>query len=360
MIRNLIFASFLLTIILFNKEVLAGHSNTSKPSEHAPIGVMGDHTHKQNEWMFSYRYMFMDMHGSKNGTDNISPLTIATTIPNRFFGTAGQPSTLRVVPTSMSMEMHMLGLMYAPSDFITLMLMGMWQEKEMDHITFAGGAGNNVLGSFTTRSSGWGDTKLSGLINIFQKANHNAHLTIGFSAPTGAIDKTATVLAPNNTTPRLRMPYSMQLGTGTYDFHPALTYNGRNSKWSWGAQYSSEFRLENENDESYAWGDKHNASIWGAYDWKPWVSSSLRVNAEYQSKIDGIDPNILAPVQTADPDNYGGREVSALFGINLIATKGHLKGNRLAIEASIPFYKDLNGPQLEKEWSLMIGFQKSF
>ena len=30
-------------------------------SDHAPIGVMADHRHKQGEWMMSYRYMYMDM-----------------------------------------------------------------------------------------------------------------------------------------------------------------------------------------------------------------------------------------------------------------------------------------------------------
>lgn len=32
---------------------------------HAPIGVMGDHTHAAGEWMFSYRYMRMEMGGQR-------------------------------------------------------------------------------------------------------------------------------------------------------------------------------------------------------------------------------------------------------------------------------------------------------
>lgn len=75
---------------------------------HAPIGVMGEHRHKTGEVMLSYRFMHMDMQGNLIGDDNVSPATIATTVPNRFFGAPGQPPTLRIVPTDMRMQMHML------------------------------------------------------------------------------------------------------------------------------------------------------------------------------------------------------------------------------------------------------------
>ena len=36
----------------------------ARPDAHAPISVMGDHTHGEGEWMLSYRYMTMDMEGA--------------------------------------------------------------------------------------------------------------------------------------------------------------------------------------------------------------------------------------------------------------------------------------------------------
>ena len=143
------------------------------PAGHAPIGVMSDHMHKQGEWMFSYRYMYMDMEGNRVGDNEISPTEIATTIPNRFFGLPMQPPTLRVVPTKMTMEMHMFGAMYAPTDWLTLMAMLNYTAKEMDHITFMGPAGAMVRGGFTTETSGIGDTKLSSMIRLFNSSNHN-------------------------------------------------------------------------------------------------------------------------------------------------------------------------------------------
>ena len=44
----------------------------SRPDAHAPIGVMGDHTHDKGEWMLSYRYMYMNMTGNRVGTDSVS------------------------------------------------------------------------------------------------------------------------------------------------------------------------------------------------------------------------------------------------------------------------------------------------
>ena len=133
---------------------------------HAPIGVMGDHMHKKGEFMVSYKYMRMRMEGSRIGSDAVTPDEIVTTVPNRFFGAPMQPPTLRVVPLEMDMSMHMLGAMYAPTDWLTLMAMGMLVGNDMDHVTYQGGMGTTVLGEFSTESFGIGDTKLAGLVRL--------------------------------------------------------------------------------------------------------------------------------------------------------------------------------------------------
>jgi len=152
----------------------------------------------------------------------------------------------------------------------------------------------------------------------------------------------------------------MQLGTGTFDLLPGLTYTGRMGDVSWGAQYRAEIRLEGENDEGYAWGDKHALTAWAAYQWAPWISTSLRVDAMTQDSIDGIDAQVVAPVQTADPVNYGGERVDVFLGVNLIGQTGTLRGHRLALEVGTPIVQDLNGPQMETDWMATLGWQKAF
>lgn len=326
---------------------------------HAPIGVMGDHMHGAGEWMVAYRYMHMDMGGNRIGTDEVSPEEIATTVPNRFAGRSGQPPTLRVVPTDMTMDMHMFGGMYAPTDWLTLMAMGNYTIKEMDHITFQGGAGTTRLGEFTTRSSGFGDTKLTGLVKLYEQGNNSIHLNAGLSLPTGSITEDDDVLAPNGARPTLRLPYAMQLGSGTFDLLPGITYTGRAGDISWGAQYAATVRL-GENDENYAFGDEHKVTAWGAYQWDYWISTSFRLAGESEGDIDGIDPKIVAPVQTADPDNYGGERLDAFLGVNLMGQSGFLRGHRIAVEVGVPLVQDLNGPQMETDWQLVVGYQKAF
>ncbi len=335
------------------------HSSNGRADSHAPIGVMGDHRHKAGEWMLSYRFMRMEMAGTRDGTNSLSPEEIVTTVPNRFFGAPMQPPTLRIVPLEMTTDMHMAGVMYAPTDWLTLMAMGQYIDREMEHVTFAGGMGTTRLGNFTTEAKGLGDSSVSGLIGLYDDDVHHLHVNAGFSLPTGSIDEEDTILTPMGMTPRVRLPYSMQLGSGTYDLLPGLTYYGNADKFGWGAQYSATVRI-GENSQDYALGDKHQVSAWGSYLWDPSFSTSLRLTGETEGDIDGIDSQIAGPVQTADPNNYGGERLSVSAGANYLFQEGVLAGNRLAFEVTAPVYQNLNGPQLERDYAVMIGWQKAF
>ncbi len=144
--------------------------------------------------MLSYRFMRMWMEGNLIGDDSVSPDTIVTTVPNRFFGMPGQPPTLRVVPTEMGMNMHMFGAMYGLNDTVTIMGMVPYIEKDMHHITYAGPVGTTHLRTFSTETDGIGDVSLTALIGLYdaKTANGAQHLNLlfGFSAPTGSITET--------------------------------------------------------------------------------------------------------------------------------------------------------------------------
>jgi hypothetical protein len=331
-----------------------------RADSHAPIGVMGDHMHKRGEWMLSYRYMRMDMEGNRIGTRKVSPDEIVTTVPNRFFGLPMQPPTLRVVPTQMDMGMHMFGAMYAPTNWLTLMAMLPLVRKEMDHIAFQGAMGTTPLGTFTTKSQGVGDMTLTGLFRLYDDAINHMHINLGISAPTGSITEQDNILTPMGIRPRVRLPYAMQNGSGTWDLLPGITYTARRDNVSWGAQYRADLRLEDENDEGYSRGDRHMVTGWLAYEWAPWISTSFRAKYTSQGSIDGIDPMIVGPVQTANPDFYGGEKLELFGGINTVVTEGRLKGHRFAIEVGAPVFQDLTGPQLETDWSLIAGWQYAF
>lgn len=335
--------------------------NVTYASDHAPIGVMADHRHKKGEWMTSYRFMHMDMSGNRNGTDGISPEEIVTTVSNPFANPPMMPPTLRVVPTDMPMQMHMVGGMYGLSDRVTLMAMGMYLSSEMDHITFQGPMGATRLGEFTTETEGFGDTTIGAIVCLDDGSYEHRQINLGLalSLPTGSIEETDQILTPMGTTPSPRLPYPMQLGSGSFDLKPSLTAFSRTGNWNYGGQASAVIRLD-ENDEGYTLGDRFEATGWLAYEPAPWISFSGRLKAASIGRIDGTDPAIRAPVQTADPDNHGGETLDALVGVNLAGQTGWQKGHRLAAEIGLPVYRDLNGPQIETDMTFTLGWQKAF
>ena len=183
-----------------------------RPDTHAPIGVMGDHVMDEGEIMFSYRYMKMEMDGNRTGTDSVS-----TPLPG-----------FMISPLSMDMDMHMLGVMYAPTGKLTLSLMVPVLGISMDHRVNM----NNV--EFTTESDGIGDITIAGDYQLTQSANSNLLFNFGLSVPTGSIDEKDVI--PVSMGVPVQLPYPMQTGSGTYDITPGLTYTRLYSSWSWGAQ----------------------------------------------------------------------------------------------------------------------------
>lgn len=311
------------------------NAHENRPDGHAPIGVMGDHTHDAGEFMLSYRYMHMDMGGNRIGTNSIS-----------FEDTLAQ---FPVTPLSMTMDMHMFGAMYAPADVVTLMVMVPYIEKNMDHRTRMGG-------EFTTKSSGIGDVKLTGLVRLIHTPNHRVHVNAGISFPTGSIGQRD--VTPVN--PDAQLPYPMQIGSGTYDLMPGLTYTGNTDALSWGAQVMATLRL-GDNSRDYTLGDRFHVTGWVAVPLNAWLSVSGRVLYEHVGNIDGADPELNPMmIQTANPNLQGGDRIDLGFGFNVLIPQGTLKGVRFAVEAVIPVYQDLDGPQMERNWGITAGLQKTF
>lgn len=324
------------------------------PQSHAPIGVMGDHMHKKGEFMASLRHMDMRMKGNLKGSNKLSDAAVLSE-PNAN----GMFDGLRVVPQEMDMRMTMLGVMYAPSDTVTLLAMFMHHDTKMKLTTYQGMMGTSVLGDFDTESSGTGDTVVGALFAGGEKANGKWHYGLALSLPTGATDKTDHVLTPANMRPRKRLPYPMQLGSGSYEFKPSLTYNGDWAGWRIGAQAAAVLRL-NDNDDDYRLGDKVQLQGWAMKNLAAWASASVRLDVSHQGTMDGKDPLIALPVPTAQTRSHGGTFANAAFGVNLIGQSGALAGHRLALEWVKPIYQYAEGVQMKRQETLMLGWQKAF
>jgi len=292
---------------------------------------MVDHTHTAGEVMLSYRYMYMEMGGYRSGTDELSSQDIF----NRGF---------MVAPTGMEMQMHMLGGMYAPTDHLTLAVMGNYQEKTMDHVTRPGSMARMQRGErFTETVDGWGDLTLTGLYKIYDANRQRVHFSLGLSAPTGEFTDKA---------------YPMQFTTGTWDLLPGVTWLWQRQRVSGGAQAKGRIHL-GENDEGFTYGDQVEGTTWTAVMINDWLSLSGRISAQQIGEISGEDRDLVGArmAPPMDPENSGGTFADVGLGLNFYVAQGRLQGNRLAVEFTAPIYQDVNGLQMEREWGLVAGWQ---
>lgn len=172
--------------------------------EITPINVLGSHTHLQGERMFGYRYMRMNMRGEREGTRNLRPAEVLERYP--------------VAHTNMTMEMHMLEAMYAPTDRLSLMAMLPYLRMSMGHVNRAGV-------EYMTESEGIGDLLLMGLFTVRgdpRQRGDRLLVNAGLSLPAGSTNERH----PTPTRPDAKLEYPMQLGSGTFDLYPGVTYLG--------------------------------------------------------------------------------------------------------------------------------------
>jgi hypothetical protein len=242
-----------------------------------------------------------------------------------------------MLPTEMTMDMHMFGTMYAISNQWTLMGMLNYLDNEM----------SMPMGKMD--SSGLGDIKIAGLYDLAQwESGRRMHLKLGLNLPTGSIDEkhNGNILG-----------YGMQLGSGTFDFEPAITYLAQTENYSYGAQLGGILRI-GENDQDYTLGNKFEATLWGARKITDSLSASAKFDYSSQSEVDGKDSRMNEAMSPALNPNSQGRDITTFgLGLNYYFKDGGLSGHRLAAEWETPIDQKVNGVQLELDSTWTFGWQ---
>jgi hypothetical protein len=329
----------------------AGHADHSGHGSHAPAGVMFDHMlTKQNEIMLGYRYMY-----NSQGGDTLHGSAIAS--DSAIMANACGNIRCSITPAQHSMHMHMLDIMYAPTDWLNLMLMPQFMDMDMNFRQLAGGA-PSIHSGHGHETGGIGDTGMYAMVKLFNSPIHHLHATLGFSAPTGDVD---IQLRPTHHENPGFIHYGMQLGSGTWDFKPSLTYTGQIDDWSWGAQLSGTQRMEKRNKSGFAFGDIFQSTIWGGYKLLDWLSASVRGVYTTQGKINGEYNATHSQESPLDfPSNYGGQYWDVGFGLNAMVTGGEFAGNHLSFEWLQPVADKVNGYQLDREGALSLTWGYAF
>ena len=299
--------------------------------------------------MIEYKYINMYMSGNRAGTTNLT---------NQQAFTIGQAlgTNNLATPTSMTMEMHMLHMMYGWSDCVTAYIMPMWTANTMDHLRGNPFPPNGALVDtpFTTHNSGFDDLAMGALWQFDEGPCHQWIFNFGFSLPTGNLDGTTTI--PTGVVAQ-EYPYPMRRGSGTVDLRPGITYKRFFDHGSFGAQFQTDIPL-GKNNESYRVGEEFRLNAWYSHLWVDWFATSFRVEGLWKENYHGADPQLQAGaaiISTNRADMRGGEWVNFGYGAMILLKNGHL----INFEAVHPVYQDLDGIQLETDWTMNLSWSKA-
>jgi hypothetical protein len=317
-----------------------------------PAGVMISHIHNKNEWMVSYRYMSMEMNGLLSGTQQKNKSDVFV--------------NYLMSPEKMRMDMHMVMAMYGVTNRFTIMTMlnynittmsmSMLETTAMSHMS--GMHMNDMNMSPIMKTSGISDLKLHLLYGLIKGLNHQLLLSTGFSFPTGNIDLKGK---PNDMIySDKRLPYAMQLGSGSFDILPCVNYLYQQKKIAFSIQGSGVVRTR-YNNIGYKWGNEATLNSWFAYQWFNIFSTSVRLEGNIAGKIKGYDPTLYYYNEpSSNPFNYGEKRLNCFIGSGIQFKKGLVKNSRLGIEYGLPLYQSLNGTQMKLKQTLYASWAVTF
>lgn len=314
-----------------------------------PAGVMFGHMMNQSgDMMVGFRYMYSGLDGKMlNGTSAVTDQTVVSKACDNVEGGC------LYRPTSMSMQMYMLNIMYAPTSWLNLMVMPQLMSMDMTMSQSLTGFENPMMtmSGMTMTTNNLGDTIIMALVKGLDKNGHHVHAGVGVSAPTGTTNQMMGDMSQS---------YGMQSGSGTWDFKPSLTYTGQEKDWGWGAQLSGVKHL-GINRYGYALGDVFQATGWGSYQISNWLSASVRMLYTVQGSIQGQTKLQLMTSSTTDyPSNYGGRYLDTGLGLNVSIREGKFANHSLSFEWLQPVMTDYNGYQLDRSGALTASWHYSF
>ena len=304
-----------------------------------PLNIPGAGTPEPHEFRIKMNLSWGRMVGLRRGTSNRSTKD-----------TLGQ---YMMTQRKMDMYMSNVSVGYAFSDRFFAGIMGMYMEKDMEMIR-RGGRRSSM------NSQGAGDTMLMTKTLLYADdyliPTSQVSLLLGVSIPTGSIDQDDTGQI---------LPYSMQLGSGTFDPFIGVLYEGSSSPLWWGANVSYLARAY-ENYKSYNLGDEYRADFYAMYQARHNLVGELQIKSKYVGHLEGqaqeIEQdgdghmngmtNMAFMSNLYDPDNYGGSTVDLSAGVQWQPFHNHI----LNAQFTVPLFQNLHGTQLEKDFTASVTY----
>ena len=328
-----------------------------------PLNILGGGVPETNEFRFKLSPMFMKMDGLLDGTDDVDPSSLLG-MPVMMGKATGK---YMAVPLDMDMYMFNLAVGYSFTDNFFGGLMFMWKKNDMTMKFNSMMKGSTGREGFTMKSEGIADTMLMTKYRLYTDdpliPTSQVSLFLGLSLPTGSISERNSN-HPVSARKGELLPYSMQLGSGTFDPKIGILYQGSSSPLWWGANLIYTGRWY-ENPRDYRLGDEYQIDLYSMYQFRYDLVAQLQLNGRVWGRIkgemdevrDGIsgratrnDPTSPYTTPLYDTDNYGGKKVSLTLGLQWQPIPLHI----IEIDVGVPVYQHLNGPQMKEEYRVLF------
>lgn len=293
----------------------------------------GGHMHGKGMFMAQYRFVRMQM-------DDLYDTDVKVPAQKVIDSSSGDPYDYMMTPRDMSMDMHMLMLMYGVTDNIMLMAMGHYMQNTM---TMWSDNGSGYIES-NMRSGGLADTVLA----VHYKLPLKLNAKLGISLPTGNIDERGPMQhSASFVEKNAAYPYGMQLGSGTVDVLPGLAYADSYGKLNWKVDLDYTYRTT-ENALGYQLGDKIQLKSVLGWDMNSNTALTLGMNTFYLEQIKGANSALNVNMSpSADATHSGGMRVDGIAGLKF-STKNRMWS--LGADFVLPMYQNLWGPQMGTTW----------
>ena len=341
---------YLLILLLWSLISINGYSQDENihclcylEGDNSPAGLMGVHTHEKNAWMVSYTYMRSNQLGNQWGSNLMADQNVL----DKYL----------MAPQSMNMDMHMLMLMYGITDHLSVMAMGTYAVNSMSmlmintlpmHMYGMPDMTMTAAGMMNSKLYGINDAQLFLNYSLIKTEHHTLIISSGLNVPIANIQK------KNNMSLASLQDYTymMQLGSGTWDILPRVSYVFSKEKLFLGMQAGANFHT-GYNSLGYRAGDQYSLTAWTAYRVLKPVGVSLRALYVQSQSISGVDPNLNPWVEPgADIANYGSSTLFILPGFNIYP--GFINGATIGMEYGLPIYQYFHGIQMPytNQWNI--------
>ena len=314
------------------------------------INEVGSSSPDQSPWSVAIQRSSVEFKGYLDGDDRVSDDEVLWSGPNS--GELRTDKNFPVVPGKIVQTAYLLSVGYAFNDSWRAHLTVPYLEQSTDHISII-----SNYNTFKIKTSGVGDMLVSASYRLSDSALSDWWLTVGLSIPTGSIDEEGdTPRAPGDQ----QLPYTMQLGSGTYDVPIEINYHAK-------GQHDISLALaatirSGTNSRGYRLGNNYSLAGRYKFNFSKILKPYIGLGARYSDSIHGADTSLLVPgaypypAPITNPDLYGGIKIGAQAGIVWHMSHRY----RLAAEIGKPLYQNLNGPQTKEDWQSSILLSRPF